>query len=80
VKELAGGIPPTIEDGELSNEDSFSLAKAMYRIAMIVGFAAVVIAWHKGYRWYGIAPIAIGAYCLSFVIPSLLLYRPRAKA
>ena len=79
VKELASGIPPTIDDGELSNEDSSSLAKAMYRTAMIVGFAAVVIAWHESYRWYGIIPIAIGAYCFSFVISSVLLYRPKAK-
>jgi hypothetical protein len=42
-----------------------------------VGFAAVVVAWHMSYRWYVTLLIAVGAYCISFVIPSLLLYRPK---
>jgi hypothetical protein len=79
VKELANGIRPTIEDGELSNDDSFGLAKAMQRGAMIVGCAVIVITWHEHYRWYGIILVAIGAYCLSFVVPSVLLYRPKSN-
>ena len=31
VAELASGIRPTIDNGELSNEISFSLERAMYR-------------------------------------------------
>jgi hypothetical protein len=80
VKELASGIPPSIDDGQMSNEISFSLAKGIYGTATIVGSAAAVIAWHEGYRWYGIVSIAMSSYCISFVVPSLLFYRPKSKA
>lgn len=77
--ELASGKAPAITDGSLSDEDAFGLAKAMQRTAVMVGVAALVIAWHY-WPWYVAVGAAVAAYVLLFVSAAALCYRKPPKS
>ena len=70
--ELARGSAVSPHDDELSNENSFALAKATMRIAIVVGFAVFVLAWRSRLGWYWVLLWAICSYFVTAISGALL--------
>jgi len=73
VSELASGGTLLPYEKELSNDDAFLLAKAIQLTAVLVGFAAFVIAWKIGLRWYWTLLVAFGTYVVMGLLAFLAL-------
>jgi len=72
ISELAsGGTLPAHDEG-LSHEDAFVLAKTIQRTALLVGFAASLIAWKTGLRWYWILLVAFSTYFVVGLLAAIL--------
>jgi hypothetical protein len=62
--ELAAGYPTrgdalAGDSGELSHEDSFTVAKAQLRLGAILGITAVILAAHHGMKIYFAIPLGL---------------------
>jgi hypothetical protein len=65
--ELVSGSTPPSHDA-LSHEESFGLAKATIRAGAVVGFAAFVLGWKSGMRWYWLLLCVLASYAVTFAI------------
>ena len=77
--ELASGKTLPASDGELSDDDSFALAKAILRLAFLIGLVALPVGWKIGLRWYWILLLAFGSYAVVGLLSALLAARGPAK-
>jgi hypothetical protein len=67
TSELATGTIFASEfQGEISNEDSLSLGKALFKTSTLLCVTMAIILGHEGWRWFWILPTLIAVWPLSF--------------
>lgn len=70
--ELTSGKTLPANDDELSDDDAFALAKAIQRLAILIGLVGLAIGWKIGLRWYWALLLAFGSYFVVGLFAALL--------
>lgn len=61
VSELANRRTLPADEGRLSHDDAYAMAKAIQRLTFVVGLGALAIGWKIGLRWYWTLLLAFGS-------------------
>ena len=77
--ELTSGKTLPANDGELSYDDAFALAKAIQRLAFLIGLVGLALGWKIGLRWYWALLLAFGSYFVVGLFAALLGANSPAK-